>query len=215
MRQKNTLTKEGVTTQLTPSFEHPATLTLEPPPQGKLIVLTGPSGVGKGTLVKALLERHPELHLSVSATTRQPRPGEVEGKHYFFLERSHFQQMVAAGEFLEWAEYAGNLYGTPRQNVEQQIARGQIVLLEIELVGARLIQQTFPKAFRIFILPPSSAELERRLRDRGQDSEEAIVKRLGHAEAEIAASHEFDLQVVNDNLESALAKLEKAILGQG
>jgi guanylate kinase len=178
---------------------------------GKLIVLTGPSGVGKGTLLRSLLKRHPELYLSVSVTTRQPRPSEVDGKHYYFVSRDKFEQMVTAGELLEWAEYAGNYYGTPRLAVEQKIQLGQSVILEIEVVGARKIHKTFPTALRIFILPPTLAELEQRIRGRGQDSEDAIARRLSCAKAEIDAADEFDLQIVNDNLEKALLSIEAAI----
>jgi guanylate kinase len=175
---------------------------------GKLIVVTGPSGVGKGTLLRSLIQRHPELYFSISATTRQPRPGEIEGQHYYFVSREKFEQMVADDELLEWAEYAGNYYGTPRLQVQQQIQQGRLVILEIEVVGARKINQTFPTALRIFILPPSLAELERRIRDRGQDSEEAITRRLTRAKAEIDAADEFDVQMVNDDLETALIHLE-------
>ncbi len=135
---------------------------------GKLIVLTGPSGVGKGTLLRSLLKRHPDLYLSISVTTRAPRPGEVHGKDYYFVSRSTFKRMVANGELLEWAEFAGNGYGTPRDPVEEQIRQGKWVILEIELQGARQIRQTFPEALRIFILPPSLPELEYRIRSRGR-----------------------------------------------
>ena len=175
---------------------------------GKLIVLTGPSGVGKGTLLNSLLKRHPELTLSVSATTRSPRPGEIDKKNYFFVGREKFQQMIENEELLEWAEYAGNFYGTPNLPVIENIKQGKSVILEIELQGARQIQKTFPDALRIFILPPSNAELERRLRNRGQDSEEAIAKRLKLATEELEAATEFDIQLVNDNLEDALQNLE-------
>lgn len=178
---------------------------------GRLIVLTGPSGVGKGTLLKSLLQRHPELYLSISATTRLPRPGEIDGQHYYFVTRDEFEKMLQAGELLEWAEYAGNYYGTPFAPVEQQIQQGRLVILEIELVGARKIHDTFKSALRIFILPPSVEELEQRLRSRGQDSEEAIAKRLSCAKAELDAADEFDLQVVNDDLETALLSIESAI----
>lgn len=178
---------------------------------GKLVVLTGPSGVGKGTLVRLLLARHPELYLSVSATTRNPRPGEIDGKNYYFVTKEQFEQMIQAGQLLEWAEYAGNYYGTPRLKVEEQIDRDRVVLLEIEVVGARKIQQTFPQALRIFILPPSESELESRLRGRGQDSEAAIARRLERAKEELAASSEFDRQIVNSDLETALAEIEAAI----
>lgn len=178
---------------------------------GKLIVLTGPSGVGKGTLVRLLLARYPELYLSVSATTRSPRPGEFDGRSYYFVSKEQFEQMARSGQLLEWAEYAGNYYGTPRAQVEEKIAQGCIVILEIEAIGARKIKQTFPEALRIFILPPSVSELERRLRGRGQDSEVAIACRLEKAQEELAASHEFDLQIVNENLEEALSQIEAAI----
>jgi len=180
---------------------------------GKLIVLTGPSGVGKGTLVKKLLARHPQLYLSVSATTRSPRLGEVNGRDYYFVDRNSFQQMIERGQLLEWAEYAGNYYGTLRATVEEQMALGRFVLLEIELIGARIVGETFPEAHRIFILPPSLEELERRLRARAQDSEAAIAQRLQRARTEIAASHEFDRQIVNCDLETALQELETAIFG--
>jgi guanylate kinase len=182
---------------------------------GRLIVLTGPSGVGKGTLLKSLLQRHPELYLSISATTRQPRLGEIDGQHYYFATRDEFETMLQAGELLEWAEYAGNYYGTPCTPVEQQIQLGRLVILEIELVGARKIHNTFKNALRIFILPPSVEELEQRLRSRGQDSEEAIAKRLICAKAELDAANEFDLQIVNDDLETALLSIESAIFVPG
>jgi guanylate kinase len=178
---------------------------------GKLIVLTGPSGVGKGTLVRSLLNRHPTLYLSVSVTTRGPREGEVEGQHYYFVSRSRFEQMVEAGELAEWAEFAGNLYGTPYFALTQEVGEGKWVILEIELEGARQIRNKFLEALRIFILPPSWDELERRLRSRGQDSESAIARRLLRAKEEIEAAGEFDFQVVNDDLEVALKKLESIL----
>lgn len=178
---------------------------------GRLIVLTGPSGVGKGTLLRSLLQRHPQLYLSISVTTRQPRPGEVNGKHYYFVSRPEFDRMVVNNELLEWAEFAGNCYGTPRLSVEEQIRLGKWVVLEIELEGARQIRRSFPEALRIFILPPSIPELEYRLRSRGQDSEAAIIRRLERAKAEIDAASEFDLQVINDDLEKALNRIESVL----
>ncbi|MBU7583705.1 MAG: guanylate kinase [Nostoc sp. TH1S01] len=185
--------------------------TKECPPIGKLIVLTGPSGVGKGTLMRSLLQRHPQLYYSVSVTTRSPRPGEIDGKNYYFINRSKFEQLVAQGEFLEWAEFAGNYYGTPREAVVDQIQSGKLVVLEIELEGARQIRASFPNALSIFILPPSFEELEKRIRGRGQDSEEAIARRLTRAKAEIAAADEFDIQIVNDDFETALKAIEVAL----
>jgi guanylate kinase len=178
---------------------------------GRLIVLTGPSGVGKGTLLRCLLQRHPDLYLSISATTRPPRLGELDGQNYYFVSRNQFERMVAQGEFLEWAEFANNCYGTPRKPVEEKIRAGQWVVLEIELAGARQIRKTFPSALRIFILPPSLDELENRIRSRGQDSEEAIARRLLHARTEVNAANEFDCQIVNDDLELAISKIESAL----
>jgi guanylate kinase len=188
--------------------------TKECPSLGKLIVLTGPSGVGKGTLLRALLTRHPELYYSVSATTRQPRPGEIDGKDYYFTSRSQFEKLVANGEFLEWAEFAGNYYGTPREAVLSQIRAGKSVVLEIELEGARQIRESFPSARSIFILPPNLVELEQRIRGRGQDPEEAIARRLRRAEEEIKAANEFEVQIVNDNFEKALGAVEAAMYQQ-
>ncbi|MFM7753684.1 MAG: guanylate kinase [Cyanobium sp.] len=177
----------------------------------RLSVITGPSGVGKGTLVSRLLARHPRIWLSVSATTRPPRPGEVEGESYFFLSREHFERQVAAGGFLEWAEFAGNLYGTPREPVERQLAAGRPVLLEIELEGARQVRRSFPAGFQVMLQPPSLEELERRIRGRGTDAEAAIQRRLERAREELAAAAEFDATVVNGDLELALAELEKLL----
>lgn len=175
----------------------------------RLTVITGPSGVGKGTLVGQLLRRHPQIWLSVSATTRAPREGEVEGESYFFLSRERFEQQVAAGGFLEWAEFAGNLYGTPRAPVETQLAAGRPVLLEIELEGARQVRQSFPAGFQLFIEPPSFEELERRIRGRGTDSDAAIARRLERARVELAAAPEFDAVLVNGDLNTALVELEQ------
>lgn len=176
---------------------------------GRLFLITGPSGVGKGTLVAALLQRHPRIWLSISATTRAPRSGEQEGQHYFFMARERFAAAVAEGGLLEWAEFAGNCYGTPRQPVEAQLAAGRPVLLEIELEGARQVRRSFPDGFQIFIEPPSFEELERRIRGRGTDSEEAISRRLERARIELAAATEFDAVVVNADLDVALAEVEQ------
>ena len=179
--------------------------------QGKLIVITGPSGVGKGTIVRSLLQRHPELSLSVSSTTRKPRPGEIEGVDYYYTSREKFQEAIAQNEFLEWAEYAGNYYGTPQSKVMAVLAKGKSILLEIELLGARTIVKRFPDVLRIFILPPSLTELETRLRKRGKDSNLAIEKRLKRAKEEIAAKDEFAVQIVNKDLEQTILAVEKAI----
>ena len=172
-------------------------MSVEPP--GKLIVITGPSGVGKGTLVRLLLQRHSQLRVSISATTRDPRPGETDGVEYYFLNKRDFETAILNHELLEWAEYAGNYYGTPKAQVAEQIQQGNYVLLEIELEGARAIANIFPQARRIFILPPSMEELEERIKTRGTNS------------PEIAAKDEFDFQIINDDLEQAIAKLEGVI----
>lgn len=179
--------------------------------EGTLSVISGPSGVGKGTLVRALLQRHPQLHLSVSATTRAPRPGETDGVDYLFWTRDRFEAAIEAGEFLEHAEYAGNYYGTPKGAIAEKLNQGQSVLLEIEVVGARAVRQAFPEAKLIFLLPPSLEVLETRLRSRGKDSDAAIARRLERAREEIAAQSEFDVRIVNDDLETALANLETAV----
>ena len=172
-------------------------------------VLTGPSGVGKGTLVARLRERHPEIWLSVSATTRAPRSGEIDGIHYFFHSKERFNELVQSGGLLEWAEFAGNYYGTPRQPVSERVAKGIPVLLEIELEGARQVRKSLPEAIQLFLAPPSVDELEKRIRGRGTEAEEAIQRRLKRAQEELAAQTEFDAVIINDDLETALAELEK------
>lgn len=180
-------------------------------PTGKLVVLTGPSGVGKGTLVKALMTRHHQLSLSISVTTRSPRSGEVDGKDYHFVTPVQFRDLIEQDSLLEWATYAGNYYGTLREEVVRLVEQGKIVILEIEVVGAKAIKQNFPAVQRLFILPPSSQELEQRLRGRGSESESAIAQRLARAEEEVALSQEFDYQIVNDEFETALHKIEAII----
>ena len=181
---------------------------------GKLIVITGPSGVGKGTLVKLLLQRHPQLQVSTSATTRQPRLGEQHGVDYFFLSKEDFETAIHNQELLEWAEYAGNYYGTPKAGVIEQIVAGNYILLEIELAGARAIANIFLEAIRIFIMPPSIEELEQRIRTRGTNTEESIARRLEIARREIAASDEFDFKIINNDLDSAIAQLETAVFSE-
>ena len=174
----------------------------------KVFVITGPSGVGKGTLIRALLERVPELELSVSATTRRPRPGETQGVDYWFLSEEDFARRVADGDFVEWAEYSGRRYGTLRSELEQRTASGIPVVLEIEVQGARQVRGAMPEAVQIFIAPPSLDALRVRLVGRGTDDPEEVERRLRVAEEELAAREEFAHVVVNDRLEDAVAHLE-------
>lgn len=174
---------------------------------GRLVVLTGPSGVGKGTVVAEVRRLRPDLWVSVSATTRPPREGELDGVSYHFWTPQQFAQAVAEGGFLEWAEFAGNRYGTPRAAVLERLAAGETVLLEIELVGARQVRAAMPGSLTVFLSPPSFAELEARLRGRGTDDEQAIARRLDRARLEMAAAEEFDVVVVNDDVVRAARQL--------
>jgi guanylate kinase len=169
-------------------------------------VITGPSGVGKGTLIRGLLERCPGLQLSVSATTREPREGEVNGREYHFLSREDFDQRVERGEFIEHAEYAGNRYGTLRSELERP-ARG--IVLEIEIQGARQVRETLPEAYQVFIAPPSLDALKERLEGRASDTDEQIARRMEVAPVEMAAQEEFRKVVVNRDLDEALDELAR------
>jgi guanylate kinase len=175
-----------------------------------VFVITGPSGVGKGTVIRALRERHPGLGLSVSATTRAPREGEIDGEHYHFLSPEEFDRRVAAGEFVEHAAYSGNQYGTLRSELERNAASGGVIL-EIELQGARQVRASMPEAPQIFIAPPTPETLRDRLISRGTDSPEAIERRLKVAEEELAAQGEFEHVVINDTVEQAVAELDEII----
>jgi len=178
---------------------------------GKVFVITGPSGVGKGTLIRALRERVPGLELSVSATTRAPRAGEEDGRDYHFLSREEFERSAGANEFLEHATYSGHRYGTLRSELERRLAAGGSVVLEIEVQGARQIRAATPEAVLVFIAPPDPASLRDRLEGRGTDSREAISERLRTAELELAAQEEFQHVVVNDQVERAAAALERIV----
>jgi len=173
----------------------------------RVFVITGPSGVGKGTLIKELCERVPDVELSVSATTRSPRRGERDGVDYHFLPRERFDERVEAGDFLEWAEYSGNRYGTLRSEVEARTERGAPVVLEIEVQGARQVRETMPDAVRIFIEPPDADELRKRLQGRGTDDAETIERRLEVARRELRAKEEFAHRVVNDEVVRASNEL--------
>ncbi len=174
----------------------------------KVFVITGPSGVGKGTLISRLLERVPDLELSVSATTREPRPGEVDGRDYHFLSAEEFDRRIEAEDFLEFATYSGNRYGTLRPEVRTRLEAGRSVVLEIEVQGARQVRAAMRESVQVFIAPPDPAVLRQRLESRGADSAAAIDARLEVAGVELAAQDEFAHRIVNDDLERAAADLE-------
>ena len=174
-------------------------------------MITGPSGVGKGTLIRSLLERVPELELSVSATTRAPRPGEENGNHYWFLDDDEFARRVEAGDFVEHAQYSGRRYGTLRSELERRLAAGVPVVLEIEVQGARQVREAMPEADQIFIAPPGEEALRARLVGRGTDTPESVEQRLATARQELQAQGEFGHVVINDRLEEAVDELERLV----
>jgi guanylate kinase len=176
-------------------------------PAARLTVLSGPSGVGKDSVIELIRARSPWVWLSVSVTTRKMRDYEVDGVDYYFVSRTQFGRMVAAGELLEWAEFAGNLYGSPRGPVEARLREGRPVLLKIDLQGARQVRAAMPDAQLVFLAPPSVEELKRRLIGRGTDDEATVRRRLAHADEELAAESEFDVTIVNDFVERAAAEL--------
>jgi len=180
--------------------------------KGTLFVITGPSGAGKGTVLKQVIQSLDNLYFSVSATTRAPREGEVDGVHYHFLTKERFEELIANDRFLEYARYAENYYGTPLDPVEAHLEQGHDVILEIELQGALQVKKRLPKAVLVFIAPPSFEELENRLRGRGTETEEVIRKRLAIARQECANMDEFRFIVVNDEVEDAADRLRAIIL---
>ena len=179
---------------------------------GKLFVISGSSGVGKGTVLKSFLAKHPDFKLSVSCTTRNPREGEVDGVNYFFLTRENFQKCIDNNEFLEWAEFSGNMYGTQRAYVDRKLAEGKNLILELDTVGALNVKKILPKTTLVFILPPSFEELEARLRGRHTETEEAIQKRLSSIKKEMENSEKFDYRVINDSVENAVSELERILI---
>jgi guanylate kinase len=183
--------------------------------RGKLYVIAAPSGAGKTSLLQALMRRRPGVEFSVSCTTRQPRPGETDGKDYHFISREEFERLQAAGEFIEHANVFGNLYGTRRSVVEAALTAGRDLILEIDWQGARQVRERLPEAVQVFILPPSRAELETRLRKRGSDDEDAITRRLKESALEMSHWREFDHVIVNRDFDRALAELEAIFEGRG
>jgi guanylate kinase len=181
----------------------------------RLFVIAAPSGAGKTTLVKSLLERNPELEFSVSFTTREKRVTEVEGRDYFFVDEARFHELQEQGELLESALVFGNHYGTGRGQVEEHLANGRHVILEIDWQGARQVRESMPDCVSIFILPPSREELERRLRDRRTDSDEVIARRLEEASSDMTHWDEFDFVIINDDLQRAVGQLEAVVRGHG
>jgi guanylate kinase len=184
------------------------------PVPARLTVLSGPSGVGKGTVAAQLRARCPWIWQSVSVTTRAPRPGEIDGREYFFASDDQFRQMVADGDLLEWAENYGNWYGTQRSPVQRRLAMGEPVLLEIDVKGARQVRAAVPDALLVFLAPPSWDELVRRLRSRGTEPHEVIIRRLEAARSELAAESEFDITLVNTSVEDVCGQLVSLMLAQ-
>ena len=176
--------------------------------KGKTFIISGHSGVGKSTVLSALLERRPNVYFSVSATTRDPRPGELDGIHYHFMDVDSFRKWIAMDQFLEYAEYVGNFYGTPKRFVDEAMEQGKDVILDIEVQGAIQVTSKRPDTVRIFIAPPSWAELERRLTERGTDSKDKIQKRLLRAKVEFQTAHTYDYFVINDTVENAVKELD-------
>lgn len=170
---------------------------------GLLIVVSGPAGVGKGTVVSLVRQRDRDVIFSVSATSRSPRPGEIDGVNYFFITRERFQEMIRDNELLEWVEYCGNYYGTPRAYVEDELRKGRIVLLEIDVEGANNVKRQYPQCVSVFIMPPTLEELRSRITKRGTETPEVIEKRLQRAENEMQHSSEYDYVIVNQTAEEA------------
>lgn len=182
--------------------------------KGLLIVVSGPSGAGKGTICSAYLQRNPQAVLSVSVTTRKPRAGEKEGVDYFFRDKETFLKMVENGEFLEYAEVYGNYYGTPKRFVEEKLADGRDVILEIDIQGALQVKERFPEAVFVFVIPPSMEELKRRIVKRGTEDAETIYRRFQSAYEELNYISRYNYVIINDTVDSAVAKLEAIVLAE-
>lgn len=184
---------------------------MERTPRARLFVVSGPSGAGKGTVLSKVRELRPDLGLTVSATTREPRAGEVDGVSYHFLSEEEFKQRIAQGEFLEWADVHGHLYGTLRKDVDALLAGGSSLVLEIDVQGALNVRSSYPEAVLVFIAPPSMEELERRLRARGSETEESLALRLADAAHELELAEKYDVVITNDDLDRAVSELVETI----
>ncbi|MBP8598082.1 MAG: guanylate kinase [Selenomonas sp.] len=182
--------------------------------KGLLIVVSGPSGTGKGTVCTELLTQTPDLAYSISATTRKPRTGEIDGQNYYFLNKATFEKMIGDGGFLEYANVYGNYYGTPLGKIEERLAAGEDILLEIDTQGALNVMKKCPEGLFIFLLPPSIGELERRIRGRGSETEDSLGKRLGAAKAEIAIGKKYDYIVVNDTVKNAVKHIKSIMIAE-
>lgn len=180
----------------------------------KLFVLSGSSGVGKGTVLKGFLEKNPNFMLSISCTTRAPRPGEIDGVNYFFISQEEFKNCIENNKFLEWAEFAGNFYGTKKKYINQCLSEGKDIILEIDTQGALQVKKQMPEAVLIFISPPSFEALEKRLRGRHTEDEATIQKRLQQVKIELERAEKFDYKILNDNLDDAIKNLEDVIKGE-
>ena len=180
----------------------------------KLFVLSGSSGVGKGTVLKGFLEKNPDFMLSISCTSKKPRTGEVDGVNYFFISKEEFETCIQENKFLEWAEFAGNFYGTKKKYINQCLEEGKNVILEIDTQGALQVKKQMPEAVLIFICPPSFEALENRLRGRHTEDEATIQKRLEEVKKELERAEKFDYKIVNDRLEDAISRLEKIVKGE-
>lgn len=183
-------------------------------PSGLLIIVSGPSGVGKGTVCQSLRRKMPEITYSVSATTREQRVGEVEGVNYFFKTHEQFKQMIAKNQLIEWAEYVHNYYGTPRQFVENSLRSGQDVLLEIDVQGALQVKETFPEGIFVFLMPPTFNDLKKRIKHRGSETQQSLSNRLSAADEEVKQLDSYDYVVINDEIEQASERIRSIIIAE-
>lgn len=179
--------------------------------RGVLVVVSGPSGVGKGTILRKLIEENKNMKFAISATTRKPRLGEKEGKSYFFKTKEEFKNMIDKGELLEWVNYCGNFYGKPRKYIEKNLELGYDVIVEVEVEGAENIKKIYPDSLSVFIVPPTFEDLELRLKNRGTETKEVINNRIKRAKEEIKRVHSYDYQIVNNSVEQAVCELVKII----